>query len=188
MTGTRSRWRSPARGLSGAYPTGGPSGPESHTPSPPEVARGVAEEQVRLLFAQAKGGLLITLVVSGLLGTLLWETPVRPRVVPWFAAVLVVLLGRTAAAVAFGRGLWAAPGLRLWRGISVAGASAQGALWGLCGVLLFPAGHPEQQFFLMVVLSGMAGGAVAYLFPAREAFFPRRLRHPQRWRQAGIPM
>jgi len=139
--------------------------------SAPEVARGVAEEQVRLLYAQAKGGLLITLLISGLLGALLWETPVRPRVLPWFLAVLVVLLARTGSVVAFGRGLWVGPGLQLWRRVFVVGASAQGALWGICGVLLFPAGHPEQQFFLMVVLSGMAGGAVAYLFPVREAFF-----------------
>ena len=54
--------------------------------------------------------------------------------------------------------------LQRWRGHLIWGSAGQGLMWALAGTLLFPTA-PLEQLFLLLVLSGIAGGAVIFLAP-----------------------
>jgi len=51
-----------------------------------------------------------------------------------------------------------------WRRHLLLGSAGQGLMWALAGTLLFPA-LPVEQLFLLLVLSGLSGGAVIFLAP-----------------------
>ncbi|MBM4254812.1 MAG: response regulator [Deltaproteobacteria bacterium] len=58
-----------------------------------------------------------------------------------------------------------------WRKPFLIGTTVAGSVWGIGGVLLFPAHPIEHQVFLIFFLGGMAAGGVAVLSAVKAAFF-----------------
>jgi signal transduction histidine kinase len=86
----------------------------------------------------------------------------------------VVTLSRLALVWQYRRTALPVTALSQWRTRCILGAGASGVVWGLAGVLLFPADSLAHQFFLCLVLCGMAAGAVVVFsadFGAFLAFF-----------------
>jgi diguanylate cyclase (GGDEF)-like protein len=82
----------------------------------------------------------------------------------WFGAMGVVLSLRVLSYRAYRSAGDLRPGssdLAAWLTRYRVGAAATAALWGLAGLLFFPAGHADLQAFTLLVLVGMAAGALS---------------------------
>lgn len=137
------------------------------TGDPPSHVR---VEQVRLLYAQAVGGCVITLVSAALLVGLLWGAVGHAAALGWFALMACVTAGRYALVCAYRRASDTIEHTPRWCTRFVAGAAAAGTGWGLGAVLLFPGETILHQVFIAFVLGGMAAGAVPYLGPVMAAY------------------
>src|ERR1035437_6397720 len=82
----------------------------------------------------------------------------------WLALIVLVALSRAALVMAYQHAPVnddTATHVRLVR--FRLGVLATGLIWGSAGFLLFPAGHPQYQMFLIFILTGLtAGGVVSY--------------------------
>ena len=127
-------------------------------------------EQVKLLY----GGLPASLLANVLLATLL--VGVQWSVVgPIPASIWLALL---AAVLALRAGLYLRHRGALVEGATCTsgqlkqfrlGAIATGVVWGMAGLLLFPADNVTHQVFLAFVLAGLSAGALAALAADRQS-------------------
>ena len=135
------------------------------------VAKHIYTEQVRLLYRFSLVGYLAELMVTFLLGALLWdELGNRPELFAWFAAAFLVLILR------YGNYKWfisrnpPAVALPSWARRFVIGSVIIAALWGLMGSLLLPKSGPTQLPVMMLVAL-LTLGSVAYYAPHKSLFF-----------------
>lgn len=129
---------------------------------PDDQADALQVEQTRLLYA----GLPNAIVINSLLALILagvQSAVIDPgRLWLWLASLGMVLLARTALAIAWRRNerlVIASIWLRRFR----IGAIATGLTWGVGTLLLFPAENMIYQVTLALVLAGMSAGAVTLL-------------------------
>lgn len=140
-----------------------------------DLAARVRAETTRLLYAShglVFGGNIAAAVAVVIL---FWAKTPAPPTVGWFAAVVVVNLGRLVLARAYlrARSTFQAPDA--WRRRYVAGAALSGACWGF-GTLAFltPADislHSTEAIFLTLVVGGMGASALATHAVHLPAFF-----------------
>ncbi len=133
-------------------------------------ARHILAEQVRLLYAQASGGCIVTLVNAALVVALLWDVVSHTLALAWFGLMAVISAGRYLLVYAYRRASDAAESTELWRGRFILGATAGGMGWGLGSMLLFPGSAMLHQVFIAFVLGGMTAGAVPYLASVPAAY------------------
>jgi signal transduction histidine kinase/CheY-like chemotaxis protein len=130
----------------------------------------ILSAQLRLLYANASLGFLVTLLAATILGALQWGVIPKSVIIGWWLYITLV----SAVRYAFARRYWhASPtrtDLRKWRTVFIVGVGLAGAGWGAAGVLLYPAEHLTNQVFLVFVLGGMMLGASSLLAPRPEAF------------------
>ena len=127
--------------------------------------------QFRLLYANANLGIVVTLVVATVLGTLQSQVIARPIIVGWWLSMVALCALRYSLALrlAASRSTVAADESKR-RLLYVSGIGLTGAGWGAAGVLLYAPGHLINQVFLVFVLGGMMLGAASLLAPRPEAF------------------
>jgi PAS domain S-box-containing protein len=122
------------------------------------------QRKLAVIHEHLPAGVAISLAVTTVLTFVL---PVQPRpktlLVWWLANVLVGCL-RFTDCLAYRRQPWNPDRMARRRNAVVAGAAAQGLLWGLLGWFLFPSA-PVDQLFLTMFAAGMAGGAIPFLAP-----------------------
>ncbi len=136
-------------------------GPGS-TPDDVEASAGDAlrSEQLRLYDANLLSSVVGNALVAVLLVAVQWGTLTKTRLLAWLTCIALVLAGRVLVSIAQPRGLarGADDRARLLRlRVAVAGT---GLVWGLAGVLLFPANDLQHQVFLTFVLAGIAAGSL----------------------------
>jgi len=150
--------------------------PDVADPTPPPRVAGdvpplaILEAQVRLLYDQAPGGLMVTMVIAPLFAYMLWSASPSGLILAWLVAAEMMVALRFGLVVGYRRALPTGAEVLSWRNRFVFGSTATGVLWGLAGTALFPAGSPMHQLFLIVVLAGMAAGAVIYLSSVLTAY------------------
>jgi len=102
----------------------------------------------------------------------LWLTVSAGRsmlLIAWWIAQLLLSVVRGMLWARFRAG--AAPPVKLsWASLGVAGAGANGVLWGLAGAIFFRPNDPTQYFVLGFILAGMGAGALSALNPSFVAF------------------
>lgn len=157
------------------------SGSESLSPIPGAVSSAgtgshdhllsVKAEQVRLLYAQAHVGLLVTLVTSIVVTAMLWSAVDPTRLLLWQSTLIAVTLGRARLLWHYWHTTPAPEQLMRWGRRFVMWAGLTGVAWGLSGVLCFPSESLGHQFFLSLVLCGMGVGSVAVFASEFRAFF-----------------
>ena len=110
------------------------------------VGKHLYTEQVRLLYRFSLVGYLAELIVTFLLGVILWDTlGVRPELFAWFAAMFVVMLLR------YGNYKWfikrnpRPEALPPWERRIFIGSVVIGLLWGVMGSVLLPRSGPTQM-------------------------------------------
>ena len=125
---------------------------------------------VELLYANARSGELISLVVAALLAVARWPEMGTQRAGGWFAAMLIVLLARGSLRRRFaGRDPGAADS-RWWGGAFIAGSTLTGLVWGLAAQMLLTSPALNESFIVVLAIAGMTSAAVPYLAPVPLAF------------------
>lgn len=135
------------------------------------VAKHIFSEQVRLLYRFSPAGYLAELVVTFLLGALVWnEVGQRPELFAWFAAAFVLMVVRYGLYKFFIRTNPQQPDMAKWETAFVTGSLLLAVLWGLMGSLLLPkAGATQLPVMMLVAL--LTTGAIAYYSPHRTLYF-----------------
>ncbi|OQX47982.1 MAG: hypothetical protein B0D87_08035, partial [Candidatus Sedimenticola endophacoides] len=139
----------------------------------------VDADRVAMLYAGTHFSVLVTAAVATLfLGV--HSAHLAPRLVlPWILALAAILLLRSAMAWRYNR----QPSLeavRHWVAYHRAGTLVTGVLWGWAGVLFFPEQQVHFQIFTVLVISGLAAGALtvhapdftSYLYYAIPSLLP----------------
>jgi diguanylate cyclase (GGDEF)-like protein/PAS domain S-box-containing protein len=147
------------------------SAPSSAAPSAGLADASLHAEQVRLLFRFSVVGHLATLLVLFILGLILWEDLSRPALFAWFAVMAAVTLLRYALYKIFVNRVPLDTELPRWEALFLAGTIASALLWAAIGTLLLPeASRPVQRFSVVMLVTLLTTGAVAYYAPHRYAY------------------
>ncbi len=135
------------------------------------VAQHIFAEQIRLLYRFSLVGYLAELMVTFLLGAILWgDLSSQPNLFLWFTAVFVVMIGRYGLYKFFIHANPSPDALKIWETRFMIGSLLMATLWGIMGSFLLPKAGPTQVPVMMLVAL-LNTGAVAYYAPHRTLFF-----------------
>ena len=126
-----------------------------------DAASAVYAEQVRSLFRQIPIALSVNIVNSALVAIVLTPLATRPYLLPWFASVTLVAIGRGILWLRYRRAPVQPENTRRWSRLATCGSLLSGLCWGIGGVILFPVLPASGQLFLIIVMGGMSAGAMA---------------------------
>jgi signal transduction histidine kinase/CheY-like chemotaxis protein len=132
-------------------------------------SRQVRAEQIRLLYASANVGVVVTVLVGAVLTYLQWPVIPHPIVLGWLGYTYIICSARYALTRFYWRSStnFSSDG---WGSAFIVGTGLAGAGWGSAALLLYPQANLTNQVFLTFVLGGMMLGAVS-LLSARPAAF-----------------
>jgi hypothetical protein len=139
-------------------------------PPPGEGARDIETQQVELLYTQAPAAFVATVLNVGIAVAVLWQNVDRRLLCGWLALMLAITLSRFVLVRQYHRTARTADRRPLWRRRFLLGTGLAGTAWGSAGILLFPHDSTVHQVFLVFILGGMAGGAIATLSADMSAF------------------
>lgn len=128
-----------------------------------EIDNQLYADQVRMLYAAAPISLTAIAVNATVLAAVLWSVVSQSLIVSWLGFVLVLTAWRASACWLFQRYTPTSSSMRPWGRLFLTGVVLSGLSWGAAVYLLFPGGHPALQLFVIVVVAGMAAGAVTTL-------------------------
>ena len=135
------------------------------------VAKHIFSEQVRLLYRFSLAGYLAELVVTFLLGALLWnELGQRPELFAWFAAAFVLMITRYGLYNFFVRANPPLAAMDKWQTFFMIGSLMLAVLWGLMGSILLPK-TGSTQLPVMMLVALLTTGAMTYYAPHRTLYF-----------------
>ncbi len=135
------------------------------------VAKHIYSEQVRLLYRFSLAGYLAELVVTFLLGALLWsELGQRTELFAWFFAAFVLMIARYGLYKFFIRANPLQAALVKWETAFLVGSLFLAVLWGLMGSVLLPKSGATQLPVMMLVAL-LTTGAMTYYAPHRTLYF-----------------
>src|SRR5262249_44970967 len=132
----------------------------------------VRREQSKQLYSRGLVALVVNIINGGVVVAALWgSVPARPSLA-WLAVLTILVCVR---------GLyWRIHGLAevaeepydsdRWLWVWTIGTAITGAVWGVGGVLLFPAASITGQDLLLFVIGGMVAGASASMSSYQPAF------------------
>ena len=130
----------------------------------------ILSAQVRLLYANTKVGVTVTIFAATILAYLQWGVVPHLVVLGWWFYMILVSVSRFPLAQRYRHASPGYAGISKWRTAFAVGAGLAGAGWGGAGILLYPEAHLANQVFLLFVLGGMMIGAASLLAPRPEAF------------------
>ena len=135
------------------------------------IAKHIFSEQVRLLYRFSLAGYLAELVVTFLLGALLWnELGQRPELFAWFFTAFILMITRYGVYNFFVRANPPLAAMAKWQTAFVVGSLLLAMLWGLMGSVLLPkAGTTQLPVMMLVAL--LTTGAMTYYAPHRTLYF-----------------
>lgn len=134
------------------------------------VAQHIYAEQIRLLYRFSLVAYLAELMVTFLLGAILWnELGERPILFVWFVAAITVMLGRYGLYKLFIRANPTPERLPIWETRFIVGTVLMAILWGIVDSAMLPKTGPSQLPVMMLVAL-LTTGAVAYLAPHKSLF------------------
>lgn len=147
-----------------------PSLVDGHADDTEHRNRWILAEQVKLVYARANRGFVISFLISAFLVAGLWDVVRHQWLLAWFGFMALVTLGQFILVRTFRRTTDPETDIRRWLALFSVGAGCAGVSWGLAGTLLFPTGFVFQQAFLAFLLGGMVAGAAPYLSAVMSAY------------------
>lgn len=118
---------------------------------------------IRQLFSTSNLAQTTSVILAAILAYMQLEDVDPSITTAWFAMVVMIAAFRTALASHYNRTATGNEITHNWLVKFRLGVLASGMVWGSAGVLLFPAGHPDHQLFVIFMLAGLtAGGLVSY--------------------------
>ena len=156
----RAHGRSPASGVA--------SGDRSSAGDQPP--RHLRAAETRLLYDNGDTGIVASLVIASILAFAQWDVIPHHVVSVW----MIYVVGVCAARFAIVRRYWrASPSDRedsRWNAAFVAGTALAAAGWMAAAIVLYPAGQPANETFLVFVVGGVMLGGASLLAARPEAF------------------
>jgi diguanylate cyclase (GGDEF)-like protein/PAS domain S-box-containing protein len=130
----------------------------------------ILAEQVRLLYQQARSGVLGAMFIAVVLAAVLWQVGDRSYLIAWSVAMVVIGAARYVLLAAFQRAQPEPAQAQHWVNLFTVGSACAGLGWGVAAVLLLPLQPPMGQVFITFVIGGITAAAVSYLSPVLRAF------------------
>ena len=130
------------------------------------IEQPIFAEQTRLLYRFSVVGYLVELMVTFLLGAILWVEMSRPLMFAWFIAAFLVMLGRYGLYKLFIQKNPAVEDFAVWEWRFVSGSIILALLWAAMGTVLLPETQTAQMPVIMLIAL-MTTGSVAYFAPHR---------------------
>ncbi len=128
-------------------------------------------QQIRLLYRFSLVEYLATLLVTFILGAILWDDLTRPTLFAWFVAISAVTIARYVAYKIFINTAPADTQMFRWEQLFLVGAFLTSALWATIGTTLLPdAARMTQRLSVVMLVTLLLTGAVAYYAPHRFAY------------------
>lgn len=130
------------------------------------VGQHIYAEQTRLLYRFSVVGYLAELMVTFILGAILWEELLRPLLFAWFVVAFLVMLGRYGLYKLFILKNPSFEDFGAWERRFVAGSIILALLWAAMGTVLLPKAQVMQLPVIMLIAL-LTTGSVAYFAPHR---------------------
>jgi two-component system, sensor histidine kinase len=131
----------------------------------PSTEQRVDAEMTRLLYRFAGFGLFSNVVLALVLLAGTSDAPALSLRLTWFAAVLLVSLGRWGLNAAFSRSNPNLQEMPRWRRAFFIGVTSSGFIWGAAGWLFWDTEELVPRLLLIMILTGMNAGAARSLAP-----------------------
>ena len=130
------------------------------------IGQHVYAEQTRLLYRFSVVGYLAELMVTFILGAILWEEMLRPLLFAWFVVAFLIMLGRYGLYKLFIVKNPRVEDFGVWEKRFVAGSIIIALLWATMGTVLLPKA-PVMQLPVIMLIALLTTGSVAYFAPHR---------------------
>ncbi len=130
----------------------------------------VLAEQVALLYRLTPTSLLFSVIAATLVCWLLHGATPTPLLAAWWTLGVALNVVRFVMLRGYQRAQKGHTSPRLWARRFVIGAFLNGALWGLCGVVLLPRDQPALAFALITILGVIPGVAFSSMSALRRAY------------------
>jgi signal transduction histidine kinase len=161
----------------------------------PDIAAHIRDEQVRVLYRQARVVFIPNVVATPAIVYVLWSALPHVALLSWLAAMYLVTALRAFLVWMYGRVPREGEENRRWGWALAAMNMVSGAGWGAAGFYFVGYSDPLSQAFVIVTLAAMASGGVGSLsafFPAYAMFAiacvgPLIARTLVEWRAVGGP-
>ncbi len=128
-------------------------------------------EQVRLLSEPTISVAIGYTLAATILAFIQWTVIDHVTILIWITCMSLVIVYRILAYVLFLRKRSKADNAKFWEQLFLTGAIASGAIWGSAGIWLFSPGYFESQVATLIILIGIASGAVTTLSSLRKPIF-----------------
>jgi signal transduction histidine kinase len=148
--------------------------PPSHLPAEAPPRRNsraeVAQEQIRLAYANLPVSQAVALLIGVVLAVVLSFAVGTTRAAGWLVCLVVVTFARLVAAVFYRKAPPSAKTTPSWRFFLLAGAAVSGLTWGSTAFVLYPPESIIHQVFIAFVVGGMVVGAIIAMTPMFATF------------------
>jgi len=124
--------------------------------------------QVTILYKQAATASFTSIVVACLLAVMQWHVIAQDTIIIWLALMFVATSVRFISFALFFKVKPDVYKIHVWEKAQFFITVLAGSAWGSAGVLMFPQASFEYQAGTLVVLTGMAAGAVTTLSALRK--------------------
>jgi two-component system sensor histidine kinase/response regulator len=131
----------------------------------------IEAEQTRLLYSHATTSLHASILNAAIIMAILWKEVSQIHLLSWLAVLLTFSLLRHRLVQHYHQSSASFLDHQLWRRRFIVGTAAVGTIWGMAGVWLFPPTSIAHQAFLLLLLGGIATGAVGALVSVQTAFW-----------------
>lgn len=131
----------------------------------------VKSEQVRLLYSQSLIAALATAFAAVVLVYIQWPVIDHSTLYIWLACMSVIVAARMASYFVFFQKERKLSEATFWERLFLSIVVLAAFIWGSAGIFLFPEGEYERQAATVVILAGMAAGAVTTFSALRRPVF-----------------
>jgi hypothetical protein len=120
-------------------------------------------DRLNILYANLNQSILVTLMVILVLASIQYDVVAHSILTSWILVQLLVLIGRFWLGLRFAKKAPMNSDLRKWGRRFFIGAVSTGLVWGAAGLVFFPSDSIALQVFTVLVLAGLAAGALTVL-------------------------
>lgn len=134
-----------------------------NSPAIEQADTAVYREQIKLLFQQLPAAMFAALIMVIIFTYMVWDADKTRGIITWLSFVLIVIVANFTYGRKFKHNNNEESSYRNAENTFLIGTVASAILWGSTSLWLEPTSSIQQQVFLLTLIIGLTGGAVAAL-------------------------